>query len=201
MEIREERVINPQNINKKCGQKLDGNAMVGMQNGCLTVISYDGADQIKIKGHSSWEYHITVRCNVCGRIFQTTWKVFRAPSTGRCKNCKACMGKEMSKKQTQKTGFTQKQRLRISAIKFGAKKRNIPYKLSDEQVVDLISKPCVYCGEQISQGIDRIDSMKGYEIDNCVPCCAVCNRMKNNYSLDFFRQHIKQIYKTIYDEY
>lgn len=101
--------------------------------------------------------------------------------------------------RTKKTGFTQKERLRIAAIKSGAKRRNIPYNLSDEEVVSIISQPCAYCKEEYANGIDRIDSMKGYEEENVVPCCAICNRMKNNYSLDFFKAHIKKIYKTLYE--
>ena len=103
-------------------------------------------------------------------------------------------------KRTKETGLNRQERLRVSAIKSGAKRRNIPCNLSDEQIATIISKPCIYCGEQCSNGIDRIDSMKGYEEGNVVPCCIICNKMKNNYSLDFFKTHIGKIYKTIYED-
>jgi len=77
--------------------------------------------------------------------------------------------------------------------------RNIPFNLSNEDIISIIEKPCIYCGKQHSGGIDRVDSMKGYELDNVVPCCAICNRMKNNYTLEFFKNHIKKIYKTFYE--
>ena len=186
-------------MDKRYGQKLNEKDIVGKSNGCLTVLSLNDIQQVNCNGHKCWEYIIEVRCESCGKIFNTTWKNFRARSRANCKSCKYCKGALIMDNQTKRTGFTQKERLRISAIKSGAKKRNIPYNLSDEEVVSIISQPCVYCKQKYANGIDRIDSMKGYEKENVVPCCAICNRMKNNYSLDFFKAHIKKIYKTFYE--
>lgn len=36
-------------------------------------------------------------------------------------------------------------------------------------------------------------------MDNCVPCCSVCNYMKNTYSKDVFLNQIKQIYKHLFE--
>lgn len=44
-------------------------------------------------------------------------------------------------------------------------------------------------------GVDRIDSSKGYEIDNCVPCCGECNTMKMDYSQDDMFHKVKLIYE------
>ena len=43
-------------------------------------------------------------------------------------------------------------------------------------------------------GIDRIYSTKGYSVNNCVPCCTMCNKMKLNYSLEDFKTQISKIY-------
>lgn len=43
--------------------------------------------------------------------------------------------------------------------------------------------------------IDRIDSSKGYEPSNIVPCCTMCNRMKSDFTSEEFLNHIQQIYK------
>ena len=43
-------------------------------------------------------------------------------------------------------------------------------------------------------GIDRVDSSKGYTLDNCVPCCSICNTMKLNYTLQEFSDHITKVY-------
>lgn len=44
-------------------------------------------------------------------------------------------------------------------------------------------------------GIDRVDSDKPYEIDNCVPCCTKCNFMKQAHSVEDFLNHVEAIYK------
>ncbi len=42
-------------------------------------------------------------------------------------------------------------------------------------------------------GIDRIDSSRGYEPDNCLPACGMCNTMKLDYSLDEFIVKIRKV--------
>jgi hypothetical protein len=73
-----------------------------------------------------------------------------------------------------------------------AYKRTLSFELSPEQFRSITQKNCFYCGAPPSQiqtvpsgngdyiynGIDRVDSSKGYVIENCVPCCGVHNRMK-----------------------
>ena len=81
-----------------------------------------------------------------------------------------------------------------------AQEREIPFNLSLEQVEGLINHPCYYCEsppnnkrttkywELVYSGIDRIDSDRGYETTNVVPCCIICNKAKNDLGLgDFVR--------------
>lgn len=96
----------------------------------------------------------------------------------------------------------------------GALKRNLEFSLSDEEFNDLIYGKCYYCGQEptinksdnrynktselfIRNGIDRIDSNKGYFKDNCVSCCTMCNRMKLNYTIEDFFIKIQQIYDCL----
>lgn len=44
-------------------------------------------------------------------------------------------------------------------------------------------------------GIDRLNSKIGYNINNCVPCCTKCNIMKNAYTENDFLLQIKKIYE------
>lgn len=42
-------------------------------------------------------------------------------------------------------------------------------------------------------GIDRINNKIGYEIENCVSCCSLCNWMKREFDKEIFLSHIKSI--------
>lgn len=93
--------------------------------------------------------------------------------------------------------------------KYGAKRRNISFNLSKEEFFEIVIQNCFYCGSEPSNnakskwsngdfvynGIDRIDSFKGYIIENIVPCCWKCNNAKNNISLDDFDKWIEKVYK------
>jgi len=68
---------------------------------------------------------------------------------------------------------------RMKSYKANAKTRGIAWELSPNEFNLFWQKPCHYCDRPIATiGIDRVDSSLGYEITNCVACCAVCNRMK-----------------------
>lgn len=49
----------------------------------------------------------------------------------------------------------------------------------------------------IGNGIDRVDSSIGYEKENCVSCCVVCNRMKLDHDAQFFYNKIKDIHSFL----
>ena len=46
-------------------------------------------------------------------------------------------------------------------------------------------------------GIDRIDSTRGYDLDNIVPCCLICNRAKADMDYYEFREHIRLMYEHL----
>lgn len=72
---------------------------------------------------------------------------------------------------------------RYSSYKSSAKDRNIPFSLTLEDFEIFWNTQCSYCGEDIDGvGIDRIDSTKGYTLENCVPCCTKDNYMKSSHS-------------------
>lgn len=89
----------------------------------------------------------------------------------------------------------------------GAKRRNLSFDLTFEQFIDLSQKSCYYCGIEpstirksdhdngdfIYTGLDRKNSKLGYTLDNVVPCCFKCNRMKSDNSIEEFLSHIKKI--------
>lgn len=75
----------------------------------------------------------------------------------------------------------------------GAKARNIQFLLSVEVFIELLKNNCFYCNETSLIGIDRVDSSKGYTLENCVPCCSICNIMKSNRTLEEFLEKCAQI--------
>lgn len=83
--------------------------------------------------------------------------------------------------------------------------------LTFDQWIAVVTRNCEYCGSPpmprlarhyntttyLGNGIDRIDSKKEYDIDNCVPCCTICNRMKRDHSLLEFKHHIQRIHRHL----
>lgn len=95
-----------------------------------------------------------------------------------------------------------------------ALKRNYVFELSLDEFMEIINKPCHYCGTAKSNtwrynkgsvtieynGIDRKDNSKGYIIGNVVSCCGTCNRMKMDMDYESFIKHCKRIAK-LSDDY
>lgn len=91
--------------------------------------------------------------------------------------------------------------------------RGKKWALTFDEFVAITSRPCTYCGVAWSReygqrtdgrsfngtyrynGIDRIDSAKGYIIWNCAPCCKHCNFAKNDMPVDAFKAHVAKIYR------
>jgi hypothetical protein len=94
-------------------------------------------------------------------------------------------------------------------IQTGAKRRGFPFSLSRNEFDLITASNCWYCGAPpsnqhsrrhfygtfIYNGIDRLDSLLGYEVNNCVACCATCNIMKQDLLPAEFLLHIEQIYR------
>jgi hypothetical protein len=100
-----------------------------------------------------------------------------------------------------------------------AKDRGFTFDLDYDYFKELTKGNCHYCGIEPIQvyqlknpktgkirsgvpitynGIDRVDSTKGYFNDNVVTCCKICNRAKSNLSLNDFKDWVNRVYlKTI----
>jgi hypothetical protein len=88
---------------------------------------------------------------------------------------------------------------RLLSYKRSAIKRNLSWELTNEQFQSFWNQNCEYCGTLIKTvGIDRKDNLVGYKIDNCIPCCTICNKMKMNLTYDQFKTQIKLIYDKTY---
>lgn len=98
----------------------------------------------------------------------------------------------------------------FSVYKKGARKRGFSFELSKEKFIEIITKECIYCGDRLTNlhdkesnngnfsytGIDRYDNSIGYTVDNSVPCCRVCNRIKTNMTTEQMYEHLNKIIKN-----
>ena len=93
-----------------------------------------------------------------------------------------------------------------SCYKNGAKQRKIDFNLSHNDVKRIIFQPCIYCGYEGCDtyihtkkagrkynGIDRINSSKGYQVGNIVPCCSICNKLKHTMSYSEWFDYLDQL--------
>ena len=92
--------------------------------------------------------------------------------------------------------------------KQSAKTRKMNFNLTKEEIKELTRQRCHYCnsepmgiskgktfyGDYIYNGIDRVDNSIGYELDNCVSCCSMCNMMKRDVNINDFLKKIECIY-------
>ncbi len=94
----------------------------------------------------------------------------------------------------------------------GAKRRGVIFTLSLEQVKQICSLPCRYCGAKESNvalppkgchqsrtplrynGIDQVFPGAGYHPGNVLPCCSFCNRAKGNLALEIFIPWINRVF-------
>ena len=86
---------------------------------------------------------------------------------------------------------------RWSQFKKQARQRRLAVCIERHEHAALIARSCVYCGAQPSStlriSVDRTDSARPYEPQNCVPSCSRCNYMKNTMSLHTFLRQAHRI--------
>ncbi|MBU1621733.1 MAG: hypothetical protein KKD77_20280 [Gammaproteobacteria bacterium] len=64
-----------------------------------------------------------------------------------------------------------------------AKKRGLPFDLTQDEYMLLVEQPCFYCGGTVGVSgvrLDRVDNSKGYVLPNVVPCCYRCNMVRGS---------------------
>jgi hypothetical protein len=96
-----------------------------------------------------------------------------------------------------------------------AKKRNLSWEIDYDKFLDITQQNCYYCNTEPEMrpshhkrwdfkfpmsGIDRMDSSRGYEVDNVVPCCSYCNQAKWDHDIKDFLEWIKRVYSHQYKE-
>ena len=178
------------NGNKRtCGCRRREIIPIGTRFTRLVVLSYAGSKN----NLATW----LCKCD-CGNTKQVTFSDLRRKRVQSC----GCLVLRYEKGVAALTHL-------YNRYKREAKTRELTFGLSREYFKKLILNNCVYCGQMPLQefpkqlrlngtflynGIDRVDSDRGYEIDNCVSCCGGCNTAKMSFSETEFKQRIIKIY-------
>ncbi len=163
--------------------------LLGQKFGRLAVMESAGRDK---KHNALW------RCLCdCGqeRIIQGSKLLLKKAPTRSC----GCL-------HTLPEGIGSMRKL-LYGYKRDAARRGFLFDISPEEFQRITKEKCYYCGMPALQsageknhngyylynGIDRLDSTKGYTADNTVPCCKICNRMKMDMNRNQFLLHIGKI--------
>jgi len=185
-------------------RKINVQEYIGKRYGRLVITGRSLIDGHKGKG-STWD----CLCD-CGKTIQVlSGHLFDSPYRGKVRSC-GCLHDDNSRRFRPK-GETGAWKL-YRDYQYNAKNRGLEFTLTFEDIKKISSSNCVYCGAPPTKlvkmhhckstysnyqynGIDRVDSSKGYIISNAVPCCFVCNLMKRNFPKKVFLKHIAIIFK------
>ena len=174
---------------------------VGKTYGRLTVLGRVGTNNHR---KATWQ----CRCE-CGKIVTVCGSSLRNGDTQSCGCLRNEKASERVRARALPTGETAFNQL-ILQMKHGARRRDYIWDLTNNQVRQLTSQSCFYCGMKpfqhrasvpgrngtyVYNGLDRIDNTQGYLLENVVPCCGRCNKAKNIMTTEEFKAWVCRIYE------
>jgi hypothetical protein len=181
---------------------------IGEKNGFLEII------EVIHQGVTGKHVNVKVFCHNCKNESVKDSLVFKKSKSCGCDRKNVNEGKLRGPKTMPwqlGSGMASRNNI-VSAYKIGAKKRGLPWELSNDECFVLFKQPCFYCGvceyslkkgigktsgDYTYNGIDRLDSSKGYSQENVVSCCWKCNNMKGSLSMLEFIKQVTSINKHI----
>lgn len=119
----------------------------------------------------------------CGKFKNATGDSLRQ---GKVKSC-GCLRKEADYSYTSTSNT-----VKYTQYKSNAKRRNLEFLIPFNEFEKLVSSSCIYCNGN-GGGIDRWNNEIGYTLENSVPCCTICNRMKLTWTPLQFLSHCKKV--------
>jgi len=192
-------------------ERSKGNIKEGDKHNFLTALSfayykkqtYKSKDtkEERVKDFPYWKF----RCD-CGKeeIYPVGRVVIGSRKSCGCKNAES--RKQNGINRRLEFGLSAKKNL-LSSYICSAKARKIEFNLTESEFYWLTQQKCTYCysgllgesktytnnGSYFYNGIDRVDSNKGYIFENCVPCCKFCNMAKQSYPVEEFLKWLNNI--------
>lgn len=175
-----------------------GELSAGTRFGNLTIVKCDHKDS-----RSRRYYQCLCDCGK-SRIIHGSSMV-----SGNTKSC-GCLVAASARKRCLPDGEASFRQV-VAGYRQKAKKLNRSFTISDSEIIHLLKSDCFYCGSAPLNvkksphqtgnfkynGIDRVDSSKGYISGNVAPCCRVCNIAKNTMDQEAFISWIKRAAKHL----
>jgi len=188
-------------LNRDLVRSRRGVALVdlsGRQFGKLVVLEPAGRTK---NGTTTWR----CRCD-CGRVKVVAGHLLNRGSSTSC----GCLSKELLVARNKKRKYADPWVPEMNAWKSQVRAAH-PVSLTLEEYKTLVTSSCHYCGALpvahphvkllvglcLKNGIDRLDSSKGYEPDNCVSCCKTCNREKLDQPYSQFIENTRRRYEHL----
>ena len=188
--IRYDALRNLKGCKRQCQNRED---ITSYLDDSFTIVKYIGGK------NSLYE----CKCTNCGKIFiKRNDHIKRLVNKGKGCGCVNVIREHFGKRIENTL-----ERLLFNKYNKGAQNRGYCWELNYEQFISLIYSPCHYCGEKHSNkftntgtkgqllynGIDRRDNTIGYQINNCLPACKICNLAKHAMSYESFLNWIERI--------
>lgn len=176
--------------------------LIGLKFNRLTVIE-EISKQLKSHNRIKW----LCKCDCGNEVIVSANKL----ANGHTKSC-GCIRKEVDygKGRRKEFGESAKNML-IWTYKYNAKRKNLEFLLTDDELTKLFEGNCHYCGCEPKNlytkpntygwykhnGIDRKNNKIGYITSNVVSCCSICNYTKHKFNYEDFLLWIKKSYEYL----
>jgi hypothetical protein len=176
--------------------------LLGRRFGALRVVAFAG-----YRGTPTQHAHWTCVCD-CGKPRGVRATRLLRGSVVSCAPCAKASAAARGAETRAFPGNEAAIRMVIATYKENARRRGLPFSLSDERMRGLLSGRCYYCDSPPSSvrtsksrrasvtynGIDRLNNAGGYTPENVVSCCMACNFAKREMSVEQFLEHIAKIF-------
>jgi hypothetical protein len=148
-------------------------------------------------------FQYEVSCTVCNKNFIAEGNDIKS---GKIKSCGCLRSKHMIDKARPKVDSL------LSSVyndyKNKARTREIEFDLTREDFLKFALNNCFYCNSEPMNtkklrvweetvkynGVDRVNNLEGYHIDNCVSCCTICNQAKHRLDVNYFLNWVERVY-------